>query len=91
MSADQDKPTAGLLAAEAWRAKQQAAEQERTAIEQLTANAEKLADSVRQLAHIIKVQTAKIESLEQENSGLKQALEAALQREATNSQKGDAS
>lgn len=81
---DQDKPTAGLLATAAWQARKQAAQQERAAIEQLAADAGKLADSVRQLAHIIKVQTAKIESLEQ-------ALEAALQREATNSQKGDAS
>lgn len=87
----QDKPTAGLLATAAWKERRQEAQQERAAIEQLAADAGKLADSVRQLAHIIKVQTAKIESLEQENSGLKQALEAALQREATNSQKGDAS
>ena len=89
MSADQEKPTAGLLAAAAWRARKQAAEQERTAIEQLTANAEKLADSVRQLAHVVKVQEAKIDSLVQENGALKQALEAALQREAA-SQKGAA-
>ena len=83
------KPTAGLLAAAAWRARQQAAEQERIAIEQLTANAEKLADSVNQLAHVVKVQEAKIHSLEQENAALKQALEAALQREVA-SQKGAA-
>ena len=89
MSADQDKPTAGLLATAAWRARQRAAEQERTAIEQLTANAEKLADSVRQLAHVVKVQETKIHSLEQENAALKQALEAALQREVA-SQKGAA-
>ena len=87
----QDKPTAGLLATAAWQARKQAAQQERAAIEQLTADAGKLADSVCQLAHIIKVQEAKIQSLERENSELKQALEAALQREATNSQKGDAS
>ena len=89
MSAGQDKPTAGLLPAAAWLARQQVAEQERTAIEQLTANAEKLADSVRQLAHVVKVQEEKIHSLEQENAALKQALEAALQREAA-SQKGAA-
>ena len=87
--ADKYKPTAGLLAAAAWLARQQAAEQERTAIEQLTANAEKLADSVRQLAHVVKVQETKIHSLEQENAALKQALESALQREAA-SQKGAA-
>ena len=87
--ADKYKPTAGLLATAAWRARQQAAEQERTAIEQLTANAEKLADSVRQLAHVVKVQETKIHSLEQENAALKQALEAALQREVA-SQKGAA-
>lgn len=87
MSAGQDKPTAGLLAAAAWRARQQAAEQERTVIEQLAEDTGKLADSVRQLAHVVKVQEAKIHSLEQENAALKQALEAALQREAAN-QKG---
>ena len=87
--ADKYKPTAGLLAAEAWRAKQQAAEQERTAIEQLAEDTGKLADSVRQLAHVVKVQKAKIDSLEQENAALKQALESALQREAA-SQKGAA-
>ena len=42
------------------------------------------------LAHIIKVQEAKIQSLERENSELKQALEAALQREAASRQTGDA-
>ena len=87
---DQDKPTAGLLATAAWQARKQAAQQERAAIEQLTADAGKLADSVRQLAHIIKVQEAKIQSMERENSELKQALEAALQREAASRQTGDA-
>ena len=87
---DQDKPTAGLLVTAAWQARKQAAQQERAAIEQLTADAGKLADSVRQLAHIIKVQEAKIQSMERENSELKQALEAALQREAASRQTGDA-
>ena len=85
----QDKPTAGLLATAAWQARKQAAQQERAAIEQLTADAGKLADSVRQLAHIIKVQEAKIQGLERENSELKQVLEAALQREAASRQTGD--
>jgi uncharacterized protein (DUF3084 family) len=88
MSQD-NKPTAGLLATAAWQARRQAAQQERAAIEQLTADAGKLADSVCQLAHIIKVQEAKIQSMERENSELKQALEAALQREAASRQTGD--
>ena len=87
---DQDKPTAGLLGTAAWQARKQAAQQERAAIEQLTADAGKLADSVCQLAHIIKVQEAKIQSMGRENSELKQALEAALQREAASRQTGDA-
>ena len=90
MSQD-NKPTAGLLATAAWHARQQAAQQERAAIEQLTADAGKLADSVCQLAFIIKVQEAKIQSLEQKNSELTQAL---LRRAATESgqpqKKGDA-
>lgn len=85
----QDKPTAGLLATAAWQERRQEAQQERAAIEQLAADAGKLADSVRQLAHVVKVQETKIHSLEQENAALKQALESALQREAT-SQKGAA-
>jgi uncharacterized protein (DUF3084 family) len=86
------------LATAAWQARKQAAQQERAAIEQLTADAGKLADSVRQLAHIIKVQEAKIQSLERENSELKQKnselTQALLRRAATESgqpqKKGDA-
>ena len=73
-----DTPISGLFANAAWQARR--AQQERAAIEQLTADAGKLADSVSQLAHIIKVQTVKIESLERENSVLRLAL---LRRPAT--------